>query len=125
MLIDKNFKKFIYQAVISYILVLITSFICLKIFQLEEKNCFIISIVVAFFFNFLFTVKITFDVGLSLKNFINYIVFTVFFRTIEYFVFLIIRNNSNENYFLIITIVLIVSFLIKFIILRIVYKKKN
>ena len=83
MIIKKDFKKFIYQAIISYILVLITSLICLNIFELEEKNCFIISIIISFFYNFLFTVKITFNARLNLKNFINYIIFTLFFRTIE------------------------------------------
>lgn len=125
MIIKKDFKKFIYQAIISYILVLITSLICLNIFELEEKNCFIISIIISFFYNFLFSVKITFNAPLNLKNFINYIVFTLFFRTIEYFIFIIIRDNSNNNYFLIVTLVLIISFLIKFITLRTIYKNKN
>jgi hypothetical protein len=123
MIIKKDFKKFIYQAIISYILVLITSLICLNIFELEEKNCFIISIIISFFYNFLFTVKITFNARLNLKNFINYIIFTLFFRTIEYFIFIIVRDNSNNNYFLIVTFVLIISFLMKFITLRTIYKK--
>ena len=123
MIIKKDFKKFIYQGIISYILVLITSLICLNIFELEEKNCFIISIIISFFYNFLFTVKITFNARLNLKNFINYIIFTLFFRTIEYFIFIIVRDNSNNNYFLIVTFVLIISFLMKFITLRTIYKK--
>lgn len=125
MLINKDFKKFIYQAIISYILVIITSLICLNLFELEEKNCFIISIIVSFFYNFVFSVKITFNAQLNLKNFINYIIFTLVFRTIEYFIFIIIRNNSDNNYFLIVTFVLMISFLIKFITLRTIYKKNN
>jgi len=124
MYIKKDFKKFIYQAIISYILVLVTSLICLNIFELEEKNSFIISIIISFFYNFIFSVKITFNTHINLKNFINYIIFTLFFRTIEYFIFVIIRNNSDNNYFLIITLVMIISFLMKFIILRAIYKKQ-
>jgi len=125
MLINKNFKKFIYQAIISYILVIITSLICLHLFEFEEKNCFIISIIVSFFYNFVFSVKITFNAQLNLKNFISYIIFTLIFRTVEYFIFIITRNYSDNNYFLIVTFVLIISFLIKFITLRTIYKKNN
>ena len=124
MLINKDFKKFIYQAIISYILFILVSLICLNLFELEQKNCFIISIIVSFFYNFVFSVKITFNTRLNLKNFINYIIFTLIFRTSEYFIFIIIRNNSDNNYFLIVTLVLIIYFIIKFITLRTIYKKK-
>lgn len=122
---NRNFKKFVYQAIISYFLILLTSYICLNIFVLKEQYCFICSIIISFFYNFLFTIKITFKKKLSLVNFKNYLIFTFVFRTIEYFLFLIVRKNSDENYFIIITLILIISFLLKFITLKLVYEKNE
>ena len=122
---NRNFKKFVYQAIISYFLILLTSYICLNIFGLKEQYCFICSIIISFFYNFLFTIKITFKKKLSLVNFKNYLIFTFVFRTIEYFLFLIVRKNSDENYFIIITLILIISFLLKFITLKLVYEKNE
>ena len=122
---NRNFKKFIYQAIISYFLILLTSYICLNIFGLKEQYSFICSIIISFFYNFLFTIKITFKKKLSLVNFKNYLIFTFVFRTIEYFLFLIVRKNSDENYFIIITLILIISFLLKFITLKLVYEKNE
>ena len=122
---NRNFKKFVYQAIISYLLILLTSYICLNIFGLKEQYCFICSIIISFFYNFLFTIKITFKKKLSLVNFKNYLIFTFVFRTIEYFLFLIVRKNSDENYFIIITLILIISFLLKFITLKLVYEKNE
>jgi len=124
MFTNNDFKKFIYQAIISYTLIIITSLICLDLFEFDENTSFIISIIVAFFYNFIFSVKITFNASLNLNNFFNYIIFTLIFRTIEYFVFIYIAKIFDNNYYLIVTIVLLISFLIKFITLRSIFKKK-
>ena len=119
-----SFKKFVYQAVISYLVIILISYICLNNFELKEQYALIYSIIVSFIFNFLFTIRITFKNRFSFKNFKNYLIFTIVFRTIEYFLFVIIRNNSDKNYYMIITLILIISFFIKFIILKLVYEKK-
>lgn len=124
MLVNTEFKKFIYQATISFFLVILTSLVCLKIFEVNEKNSFLISIIISFIYNFLFSIKITFKTNINLKNLINYIFFTLFFRTLEYFIFLLIRNYFEQNYFIIVTFVLMVSFLTKFIILKKIYSNK-
>lgn len=124
MVLNTEFKKFIYQAIISYLLVILSSLVCLEIFEVNEKNSFLISIIISFIYNFLFSIKITFKTDINLKNFINYIFFTLIFRTLEYFIFLLIRNNFEQNYFIIVTFVLLVSFLTKFIILKKIYTKK-
>lgn len=123
-MIKKNeFRKFCLQALFSYLLVVFSSLICLKFFELTEKNSFLISLIISFFYNFFFTILITFQSTINLKNFISYLLFSLLFRSIEYIIFLIIENNVDENYFIIISFVLIVSFLLKFVTLKSIYKK--
>lgn len=106
--------KFFGTGLISLSLIIFLSFVFNSFLMLSENLSTLIALIITFILNFFIITYFVFKAKQNRYNFLKYTLTSLFFRTIEYLLFFVLNNQLNVHFLVIIFIVLIISFFLKF-----------
>jgi putative flippase GtrA len=123
-LLKKQFK-YIAVSTNSYFLNLFFNFILFRIFKLQPIVSISVSYLLLILINFFLLKVFVFNsTNFNKKStFSKFFLVVLSFRLIEYISFIIIQSIFNDYYFYILNIILLISFITKFFVIRIVFEK--
>ena len=123
-LLKKQFK-YIAVSTNSYFLNLFFNFILFRIFKLQPIVSISVSYLLLILINFFLLKVFVFNSKYSnnKSTFSKFFLVVLSFRLIEYISFIIIQSIFNDYYFYILNIILLISFITKFFVIRIVFEK--
>jgi putative flippase GtrA len=123
-LLKKQFK-YIAVSTNSYFLNLFFNFILFRIFKLQPIVSISVSYLLLILINFFLLKVFVFNSTDSNKKstFSKFFLVVLSFRLIEYISFIIIQSIFYDYYFYILNIILLISFITKFFVIRIVFEK--
>ena len=123
-LLKKQFK-YIAVSTNSYFLNLFFNFILFRVFKLQPIVSISVSYLLLILINFFLLKVFVFNsTNFNKKStFSKFFLVVLSFRLIEYISFIIIQSIFNDYYFYILNIILLISFITKFFVIRIVFEK--